>query len=301
MSLKMIPGAGKGWTAARALGAGTTVLASKPLAMSMEWESDDEDEDDDDDKDNEEGKGGGEVHPAVGEIENGTGRLVLTLIEKLIGPEEEQKPRVNEKLFRRLQDLCPRSREEVPTGSESITTWKCDSPGLTEVLAEALSRLRKHLASVETAGAAEGPGSGQGPRRKKMKQGHPMDSLAGRLPFIVKLNAIGCYTNCEQLVHAMPCEGGAWPSSASLSASTAADGEGPEEAGEQDQEPENDDDEEEEGELSLDYSRLCGHALYHEASFFNHSCEPNVARYQLGDVAIFRTIRPVPPGKQLTM
>ena len=73
-------------------------------------------------------------------------------------PEEEQKPRVNEKLFRRLQDLCPRSREEVPTGSESITTWKCDSPGLTEVLAEALSRLRKHLASVETAGAAEGPG-----------------------------------------------------------------------------------------------------------------------------------------------
>lgn len=42
-----------------------------------------------------------------------------------------------------------------------------------------------------------------------------------------------------------------------------------------------------------------GAALYVEASYFNHDCAPNVARFNIGDVAFFRTNRDVKQGEEL--
>jgi len=47
------------------------------------------------------------------------------------------------------------------------------------------------------------------------------------------------------------------------------------------------------------YANLTGVALYIEPSYFNHSCTPNVARFNVGDVACFRTNRPVAAGEEL--
>jgi hypothetical protein len=44
---------------------------------------------------------------------------------------------------------------------------------------------------------------------------------------------------------------------------------------------------------------LTGTGLYKHASMFNHSCDPNVNHYSIGDVTIFRLIRDVQPGEQL--
>jgi len=47
------------------------------------------------------------------------------------------------------------------------------------------------------------------------------------------------------------------------------------------------------------YAVLSGLGLYPRASLFNHSCTPNVSRYNLGDVAVFRTNRMVRAGEEL--
>lgn len=44
---------------------------------------------------------------------------------------------------------------------------------------------------------------------------------------------------------------------------------------------------------------LAGTALYKRASMFNHSCEPNVSHYSLGDVTFFRLLRNVKEGDEL--
>ena len=44
---------------------------------------------------------------------------------------------------------------------------------------------------------------------------------------------------------------------------------------------------------------LSGTALYKTASMFNHSCEPNVNHYSLGDVTFFRLLRDVEEGDEL--
>jgi len=47
------------------------------------------------------------------------------------------------------------------------------------------------------------------------------------------------------------------------------------------------------------YRPLTGTGLYVLASTFNHSCVPNVSRYHIGDVSLFRTMRPVKAGEEL--
>lgn len=47
------------------------------------------------------------------------------------------------------------------------------------------------------------------------------------------------------------------------------------------------------------FSALMGSGLYALASGFNHSCDPCVARFSIGDVTSFATNRPVPAGEEL--
>jgi len=47
------------------------------------------------------------------------------------------------------------------------------------------------------------------------------------------------------------------------------------------------------------YRHFTGAGLFALASTFNHSCEPNIGRYSLGDATFFRTSRPVKAGEEL--
>ncbi|KAF7458535.1 SET domain containing protein [Cryptosporidium felis] len=42
-------------------------------------------------------------------------------------------------------------------------------------------------------------------------------------------------------------------------------------------------------------------SLYVKSSFFNHSCDPNVGRFFIGTVAIFKALRPIKPNEDLTI
>jgi len=80
------------------------------------------------------------------------------------------------------------------------------------------------------------------------------DSLAKRLPHIVRYNAVSCETGGELYSHATSSE-----------------------------------------------ALLSGIALFRDSSVFNHSNEPNVARWHCGDVVCFRTNRAVAAGEALTV
>jgi hypothetical protein len=47
------------------------------------------------------------------------------------------------------------------------------------------------------------------------------------------------------------------------------------------------------------FASVGGAALYVEASYFNHDCQPNVARFNVGDVQFFRTNGEVKAGEEL--
>jgi hypothetical protein len=47
------------------------------------------------------------------------------------------------------------------------------------------------------------------------------------------------------------------------------------------------------------YNQLSGLGLYNDPSLFNHACQPNVARFCIGEVAVFRTNQEVPRGDEL--
>ena len=47
------------------------------------------------------------------------------------------------------------------------------------------------------------------------------------------------------------------------------------------------------------FSGLSGTGIFPLASLFNHSCDPNVFRYSLGDLLIFRAAREIQPGEEL--
>ena len=80
------------------------------------------------------------------------------------------------------------------------------------------------------------------------------DSLANRLPHIVRYNAVSCETGGELYSHATSPE-----------------------------------------------ALLSGIALFRDSSVFNHSNEPNVARWHCGDIVCFRTNRAVEAGEALTV
>jgi len=47
------------------------------------------------------------------------------------------------------------------------------------------------------------------------------------------------------------------------------------------------------------FNSLSGTGIFPVASFFNHSCDPNVYRYSIGDLLVFRAARDILPGEEL--
>ena len=47
------------------------------------------------------------------------------------------------------------------------------------------------------------------------------------------------------------------------------------------------------------FSTFSGTGIFPLASLFNHSCDPNVFRYSLGDILVFRAARDIQPGEEL--
>jgi len=323
------PGQGKGYAAAKALAPGTTLLVCRPIVAHFEGfpgddeeDEDEKDEDDDDDDDDDAGSSdgspdededGAENNESGNDYANGSGEddsenddfeddfkgddndpflvddsvaaLVIQLVEELLDP-DNAKPAPSPSppspsssspdVHTMVASLFPRAADELPSGAPpegSHAAWRCRDPELDAVLAAALDALAEGYQGPGGGGgkAGGGGGGGGGDRAAKKPKKAAAAAAAGSGLGTGSGSALGAAL-ALRLPEIVRCN--------ALGLSTGS-------------------------ELlcfpdpSRGHAALTGLGLYHAPSFFNHSCSPNVSRFHLGDLAVFRTNRPVAPGQAL--